>query len=490
MGLEKFSAALDLLVGFHVNLYVGEEIFKGKLIGVETDHVVLETENKYIFYYNIDKIQAITKNTKQFQPEGATVEFQRTQSLMELLHSFHYSWVTILSINKQRFYGVLSEIDEDFVTLINGEERILIKVTHISNILKGFIKEKPKKKEQQKSDSKNETKNQNNDSKDNDKDNDSDNGKEKNKDKASDNDKDKNKDKNIAKENDKEKNKNKEKDKEKVRDKNKEKENVKCKDTDDIPCQEPKEYTAETYTGEKTIKFQSNCDTCDKEQDLGIIEVSEKSTPMIWSQPIKVESSKQESKEVDLSKDKKLKNETESPQMTKKEIKQTINEMDHKKMEESESPQMSKKETKRTVNETSQKEKKSEESKTNEVKSNKESKTNEVKSNKESKSSKESKTNKDTKQTTTNPTSKKEKKQEKPQENTTTSNIVLTKATVTKNKETATNEKFDNDTQKVWKQKDKETRTARFTGEPVPRNQERNFPFAGWPRSNKRTFRF
>ncbi|MEH7545990.1 hypothetical protein V7306_09285, partial [Neobacillus vireti] len=81
------------------------------------------------------------KNTKQFQPEKATVEFQKTQSLMELLHSFQYSWVTILSINKQSFYGVLSEIDEDFVTLINGEERILIKVTHISNILKGFLKE-------------------------------------------------------------------------------------------------------------------------------------------------------------------------------------------------------------------------------------------------------------------------------------------------------------------------------------------------------------
>lgn len=148
MGLEKFTAALDLLKGFQVNLYVGEDIFKGKLIGVETDHVVLETDDKYIFYYNIEKIQAVLKNTRQFIPVGASVEFQKTQSLHELLHSFHYSWVTILSINKQKFYGVLSEIDEDFVTLINGEERILIKVAQISNILKGFVKEEPKKKNQ------------------------------------------------------------------------------------------------------------------------------------------------------------------------------------------------------------------------------------------------------------------------------------------------------------------------------------------------------
>ena len=144
MGLDKFSAALDLLTGFHVNLYVGEDVFKGKLIGVESDHVVLEADNKYIFYYNIEKIHAITKNTKQFQPEKAKLNFQKTQSLKELLLSFQHSWVTILSINKQKFTGVLSEIDEDFATLINGEERILIKLIHISNILKGFIKEQKK----------------------------------------------------------------------------------------------------------------------------------------------------------------------------------------------------------------------------------------------------------------------------------------------------------------------------------------------------------
>ena len=40
MGLDKFSAALDLLKGFDVNLYVGEDVFKGKLIaagGFEKD---------------------------------------------------------------------------------------------------------------------------------------------------------------------------------------------------------------------------------------------------------------------------------------------------------------------------------------------------------------------------------------------------------------------------------------------------------------------
>ncbi|MCM3764566.1 hypothetical protein [Neobacillus niacini] len=147
MGLEKFTIALDLLQGFDVNLFVGEEVYKGKLLGVESDHVVLETEDKYIFYYRIDKIQAITKNTKDFKVQKSKAHFQQTQSLIELLNSFQNTWVSILSIHKQRFNGVLAEVDSDFVTLINGEERILLKLDYVSNILKGVIKEEENKEE-------------------------------------------------------------------------------------------------------------------------------------------------------------------------------------------------------------------------------------------------------------------------------------------------------------------------------------------------------
>ncbi|WHX98219.1 hypothetical protein [Neobacillus sp. DY30] len=141
MGSDNFSSTVDLLKGYNVNLYVGEEIIKGKLMGVETDHIILEDENEYVYYYSIDKIHAITKNTKQFKGEEITTEFLQTQSLADLLNSLKNSWVSILCLNKQSFEGVLGFVDTDFVTLINGENRILIKISHISNILKGFRKE-------------------------------------------------------------------------------------------------------------------------------------------------------------------------------------------------------------------------------------------------------------------------------------------------------------------------------------------------------------
>jgi chemotaxis protein histidine kinase CheA len=141
MGSDNFSSTVDLLKGYNVNLYVGEEIIKGKLMGVESDHIILEDEKAYVYYYSIDKIHAITKNTKQFKGEEITKEFMKTQSLADLLSSLKNSWVSILCLNKQSFDGVLGYVDSDFVTLINGENRILIKISHISNILKGYRKE-------------------------------------------------------------------------------------------------------------------------------------------------------------------------------------------------------------------------------------------------------------------------------------------------------------------------------------------------------------
>lgn len=86
-------------------------------------------------------IQAITKNTKEFQSEEVSSQFLKTTSLKDLLDSLTHSWVSILCLNKQTFSGIVSEVDSDFVTLVSGEERILIKLSHVSNIVKGVIEE-------------------------------------------------------------------------------------------------------------------------------------------------------------------------------------------------------------------------------------------------------------------------------------------------------------------------------------------------------------
>lgn len=407
MGLDKFSAALDLLKGFDVNLYVGEDVFKGKLIGVEADHVVLETENKYIFYYNIDKIQAITKNTRSFQPDKTKVKFQKTQSLKDLLHSFQHSWVTILSINKQKFTGVLSDIDEDFATLINGEERILIKLTHVSNILKGFIKE-----ETSMATSSNE----------NEKNNDSENKKD-SKDQSSSSKKD-DSDKDDSKKDEKSKS-----------------------ESKDESNNSDKKQKSERSDKKQVAAIKEDCD--------------EPNNTMVWSQPIKIEATMVQSKDEISSNFFKVK----KPQIEGKDSSKNTAEM------------------RKSKDDVNAKEKKAEETKSSKSF--------------DSSQSKEMKTVKETAtiQKTDNPpappfklqmSEAKSTKTHETAKSATSANQAAKKTENTKTAETTTTKNSQNG----WKQKDHEQKVFRFSGEPVNRDSQRAFPFAGWPNRNNRASRF
>lgn len=79
MGLDKISSSLDLLLGYNVNLYIGEEMVTGKLIGVERDHIIMEDENNYVFYYSFEQIQAITKIRNYFRVKKQQPIFKNTK---------------------------------------------------------------------------------------------------------------------------------------------------------------------------------------------------------------------------------------------------------------------------------------------------------------------------------------------------------------------------------------------------------------------------
>ncbi|MEH7483742.1 hypothetical protein V7157_22280, partial [Neobacillus drentensis] len=72
----------------------------------------------------------------------------------------------------------------------------------------------------------------------------------------------------------------------------------------------------------------------------------------------------------------------------------------------------------------------------------------------------------------------------------------VVKSTTTQNqatKKTEDNKPNDmnnnSNNQNVWKQKEKEQRVLRFSGEPVNTDSKIPFPFSGWPNRNNRTSR-
>ncbi|MEH7120950.1 hypothetical protein V7128_26610, partial [Neobacillus vireti] len=213
-------------------------------------------------------------------------------------------------------------------------------------------------------------------------------------------------------------------------------------DDKDDTCQSPKYYAVEQI-------MVSDHNPCEKRNEIESLEKMEPNQLMVWSNSIKPESSVKATKDDETLNDKKHQDKSESMQMAKKEMKKPKNGMDTKgtKKDDLIAP-----------------------------------KSNEKKSQKE--------TEKFCKQPSSLSSLKKDHKNDKPQEPASASNPVVSHHSAAKKSETVSNEKVYNDTKNVWKQKDQESRAFRFTGEPVPKNRERTFPFAGWPSKNERIFRF
>lgn len=133
----SFPQALKQLEGYKVRTFINySEIVDGILIKAEDDHIVLQIEDK-ILYYSFNQIQAITKNAKNISQHTSVLPHESKQYLLDILHEFKYSWITIQSINNQFFSGLLSRITDGYVMLINEDDQIYIQKSFIVGVYKG-----------------------------------------------------------------------------------------------------------------------------------------------------------------------------------------------------------------------------------------------------------------------------------------------------------------------------------------------------------------
>jgi len=449
MGLDKISSSLDLLLGYNVNLYIGEEIVNGKLIGVERDHIIVEDNNNYVFYYSFEQIQAITKNTKLFQSEETTANFIRTQSLTEVLNSFKNTWITILCVNKQKFNGIMSQVDEDFATLINGEEKILIKLSQISNILKGYVNQEgtnsastnassqSNSKNENSSNHKSDSSSQKNDDAKNKSDSSSDQSDNKSKNKS---DSSSSSSSSSSKRSDK-----KSKSKSNSSSSSSKRSKNKSKNKSDSSSKKTSNKTknkSDVTSKEDSSNLVTSPSLMEKSEMEHKIEAIEPNNTMVWSQPIKIESTMVQSKE-------------EIPTNIFRAKKSQTNEKDSSKS--------------------------SFEMRTKDIKS-EDTKRSNLKENHQSDGMKTVKETAAIVNTENNPAPP--------------FKVQLTEARATKTQETVNSAKKTehettlNSSQNVWKQKEPEQKVLRFAGEPVNNDSPRSFPFAGWPNRNNRATRF
>jgi spore coat protein B len=126
----------------------GPESRVGKLMDVLNDHLVLLTADDGVVYYNTHHIKSVTENSKDLVNLGITIpedfEYKTADSFSGLLDQLKFQWVKINRGGPEKLEGVLSDINKDFVSLINKEEVVRLSTYHIRNISYGLKIEQAK----------------------------------------------------------------------------------------------------------------------------------------------------------------------------------------------------------------------------------------------------------------------------------------------------------------------------------------------------------
>jgi hypothetical protein len=133
----NFKKALGVLKDMKIVLFLSDNKFvEGILLDIKQDHLVVNV-NQNVFYVALEHIQGLSKNSKDFRDPLKKVPYLNFDTLADVLMAMQYNLVSVNSLGKQAFFGMLSKISEDHIILIDNMEQLYIRKSYISNIYKG-----------------------------------------------------------------------------------------------------------------------------------------------------------------------------------------------------------------------------------------------------------------------------------------------------------------------------------------------------------------
>lgn len=152
----------------------GPESRQGQVVSVGSDYIVIYNEKDGFIYYNVQHLKSVTQNTKDdvYWLEN-TEDLPKIQKYIvadtfyELLTAMKNLWCQVNRGGHESVQGVLTEVGDNYVTMIVNHEVITILTYHIKSISYGVKKENQEEKKEQNQDNKdNKNSKDNKDSKD------------------------------------------------------------------------------------------------------------------------------------------------------------------------------------------------------------------------------------------------------------------------------------------------------------------------------------
>ncbi|SCB80178.1 spore coat protein [Bacillus sp. N5-665] len=123
------------LVGENVKVNLrGPESRVGVLSLLGKDYLTLQLPHGELVYYQLKHVKSLVRKVKEAQGEYVSCFYAEEDTFLDVLNDLKYKWVKINRGGPECVEGLLSDIHDGNITLVNGDEVIYVINSHIKSV--------------------------------------------------------------------------------------------------------------------------------------------------------------------------------------------------------------------------------------------------------------------------------------------------------------------------------------------------------------------
>ncbi len=135
------------LVGENVKVNLrGPESRVGVLSLLGKDYLTLQLPHGELVYYQLKHVKSLVRKVKEVQGDYGSCFYADEDTFLDVLNDLKYTWIKINRGGPECVEGLLSDIHDRNITLVNGDEVIYVINSHIKSVSQ-IVKNKKNEKE-------------------------------------------------------------------------------------------------------------------------------------------------------------------------------------------------------------------------------------------------------------------------------------------------------------------------------------------------------
>ncbi len=123
------------LVGENVKVNLrGPESRVGVLSLLGKDYLTLQLPHGEVVYYQLKHVKSLVRKVKEVQGDYGSCFCSDEDTFLDVLNDLKYTWIKINRGGPECVEGLLSDIHDGNITLVNGDEVIYVINSHIKSV--------------------------------------------------------------------------------------------------------------------------------------------------------------------------------------------------------------------------------------------------------------------------------------------------------------------------------------------------------------------